>query len=750
MTRASVHQGQSPWLVRIALTTAGVAALTAVLVGQAPGSLTLESIYDPARRVDFSGTPPPDVTWLDANTYLLPRRVGRGTEWLKVDADSGRSFPFFDAGRMEQAIANLPGVTREEARLLSSSGDLTLNPAKTGTLVTISSDLYLYDFASSRATRLTNALGEEEEAQFSPNGQRVAFVRANNLLVVDVSSQREQAITTDGNNQLLNGKLDWLYQEEIYGRGRFRAFWWSPDSAQLAFLQLDERPVPEYTVVDHLPYRPTLEVTDYPKAGDQNPVVKLGIARVGGSQAQWVNIDKYAKNEPLIVNVDWTPDSRSVVHQVQDREQTWLDLNLADTSTGQSRTLLRETTKAWVSENGNPVWLEDGSFLWFSERNGFKHLYHVGADGRVQRQVTTGRWDVRSLYGVDQKNRAVYFATGARNHLTTDVFRIGLNGEGLTRISRTEGTHRASFNPTFTEYIDVWSDATTPPQTRLHRADGSELRVIESNEVKTLQEYRLATPEFVQVKARDGFVMDAMLIKPPDFVASRRYPVYQFTYAGPGTAQVRNQWGGSQYLFHQLLAQRGIIVWVLDNRSAGGKGVEAQWPVYGRLGELELEDLEDGVTWLKQQPFVDSSRIVLSGWSYGGFMTAYAMTHSTSWAAGIVGAPVTDWRDYDTIYTERYMKLPANNPDGYRRTAPRFAADRLRGRLLLLHGTMDDNVHVQNTLQFAYELQRAGKPFEMMLYPRSRHGISDPRLNLHVRQSMLDFVMRTVGNAEAR
>jgi dipeptidyl-peptidase-4 len=236
-----------------------------------------------------------------------------------------------------------------------------------------------------------------------------------------------------------------------------------------------------------------------------------------------------------------------------------------------------------------------------------------------------------------------------------------------------------------------------------------------------------------------------MLIKPSDFDPSRRYPVYQFTYAGPGAAQVRNQWGGTQYMFHQLLAQHGVVVWVLDNRSASGQGAESQWPVYGRLGEQELEDLEDGVAWLKQQPYVDPSRLLLSGWSYGGFMTAYALTHSTSWSAGIVGAPVTDWRDYDTIYTERYMRTPQNNPDGYRRTAPRFAAAALHGRMLLVHGTMDDNVHMQNSIQFAYELQRAGKQFEAMVYPRSRHALSDARLNTHLRQLMFDFVMRTIG-----
>jgi dipeptidyl-peptidase-4 len=630
--------------------------------------------------------------------------------------------------------------------MLSSAGQLTLSPSRNGALFTLDDDLHYYSFERATVTRLTRTAGEEEEAAFSPDGRRVAFVRANNLYAVDIDPVREWNVTVDGTPQILNGKLDWLYQEEIYGRGRFRAFWWSPDSTRLAFLQLDERPVPEYTVVDHIPYRPGLEVTDYPKAGDPNPLVKLGISRVGSGPPLWADHSTYASSEPLIVNVDWTPDSRFVVHQVQNREQTWLDLNLADASDGRIRRLLRETTKAWVSELGNPLWLEDGSFLWFSERSGFKHLYHMNADGSLRRPVTSGRWDVRTLFGVDKKAGVAYFNAGARRHIDTDIFRIGLNGEGMTRLSRTDGTHRATFNPGFTQYVGVWSDVNTPSQSRLHRADGSEIRVLEANDVRSLREHRLSAPEFVEVRMRDGFVTDAQIIKPADLTPGKRYPVYQFTYAGPGTAQVRNQWGGSQYMFHQLLAQRGFVVWVHDNRSAGGRGVEAQWPVYGRLGEAELEDLEDGVRWLKQQPYVDPDKVVLSGWSYGGFMTAYALTHSASWAGGIVGAPVTDWRDYDTIYTERYMKVPKNNQDGYRRTAPRFAARNLRGRMLLLHGTLDDNVHVQNSLQFAYELQRAGKPFEMMLYPKSRHGISDPQLNYHVRRLMLDFATRVAGS----
>ena len=707
--------------------------------------LTVDLIYDPQARINFSGTPTPDLTWLDADTYLLVQRAERGVDWLKVDAASGRTTPFFDQPRMEAAIAALPGVSRDDAVRLARSNDLTLNAARTAALFAIGDDLYSYDIPSNRAVRLTSAAGTEEEATFSPDGRRVAFVRGNNLYLVDVATQREQPVTTDGSSEILNGKLDWLYQEEIYGRGRFRAYWWSPDSTRVAFLQLDERPVPEYTVVDHIPYRPELEVTDYPKAGDPNPTVRLGLGATAGGPPSWVDLSSYAGGDFLIVNVGWAPGGAQVVFQVQDREQTWLDLNLADPASGRPRRVLRETTKAWVNENGNPVWLKDGSFLWFSERSGFKHLYQYQADGTLVRQVTTGRWDVRALFGVDETSRHLYFSSGARRHVDTDIYRIGLDGNGMTRVSRTEGTHSANFNPAFTRYVDRWSNVTTPAQVRLHdAADGSELRVISANHVQALSDFPLSTPEFVEVKARDGFVMDGLIIRPPGFDATRRYPVYQLTYAGPTAAVVRNEWGGSQYLFHQLLAQHGVVVWLLDNRSASGKGAESQWPVYGNFGEHELRDLEDGITWLKRQPYIDPARIVLSGWSFGGFMTAYALTHSTSWAGGIVGAPVTDWRDYDTIYTERYMKTPQRNPDGYRKAAPRFAARDLHGRMLLLHGTMDDNVHMQNSIQFIYELEQAGISFEMMLYPKSRHAIGDPRLNTHLRRTMFDFVMRTV------
>ena len=713
---------------RPAVRTAAVLASALSLAVSAAAQqkpLTVEAIYSPASRADLGLASAAEYSWIDASHYLVTPPDGGRREWVKVDA-----------------------ATAEVTSLYRTADDedgLSFNRSATRMLLRKADDLYVRDLETATTTRLTNAEGTEEEPTFSPDGTLVAFVRKSNLFVVDVAAQKERPITTDGSEDLLNGKLDWVYQEEIYGRGRFRAYWWSPDSRSLAFLQLNDAPVPSYTVTDHIPYHPTLEVTAYPKSGDPNPTVKLAVVGALTGDPRWIDLSGYT-SDFLIVDVGWTPDSRRVVYQVQDREQTWLDLNMADLSSGAPRRVLRETTSAWVNNLGTPVWLKDGTFLWLSERSGFSHLYRYNADGTLARQITSGRWDIRTLLGVDEKGGAAFAIASAHSPIANQVYRIALDTGALTRLSRTDGSHRSTtFNPAFTYYIDTWSTTLTPWQTRLHRADGTELRVLDANPAPALAQYRVSRPEFLQVKTRDGFVMEAVMIKPPDFDPARRYPVFQHVYGGPGAQQVVDKWDGQAGLFHQLLAQNGIIVWICDNRSASAKGVESQWPIHGRLGELELRDIEDGVAWLKQQPYVDGSRVAIEGWSYGGFMASYALTHSTSFAAGVVGAPVTDWRNYDSVYTERYMKTPQNNPDGYAVTAPAKAAASLHGVMLLLHGTTDDNVHFQNSVQLVYELEQAGKPFEMMIYPRSRHGITDAKLVTHLRQVMFDFVVRTIG-----
>lgn len=721
---------------------AGVLALASLLPAAAAAqqkALTLDDIYDPEKKVDFEGSFPRNLAWLDDEHYLWPKTDSRSrTEMLKVDARTGKAEPLFDVPRMEATLGRLEGVAPEEARRLARPYSFTFNTRRTAVLLTIRDDLYLYDLVADRAVRLTRSAGRKEEASFSPDDARVAFVRANDLSVVDVATRRERALTTGGSPDVLKGKLDWVYQEEIYGRGTFRAYWWSPDSARIAFLQLDEKSVPRYTVVDDVPYHPEVEIQPYPKAGDPNPAVRLGVVSAGGGPLRWIDTTRYG-GDHLVVDVSWTPDSRQVVFQVQDREQRWLDLDFAGAAGGPVRTMIKETSQTWVDNPGRPQWLRDGTFLWASERTGFRHLYHYRADGTLIRAITSGKWEARTLHGVDERAGWVYFSGTERSPIGVDVFRVHLDGSGLERLSAARGTHAASFDPSFTHYIDTWSDVTTPTQLRLHRADGTEVRVIDANPVAALSEYRLSKPEFLHVKARDGFAMEALILKPPDFDPARKYPVYQHTYAGPHSQSVKDAWGGPGWMYLQLLAQKGIVVWICDNRTASGKGVESTWPGYLRLGETELQDIEDGLAWLKAQGFVDESRIGINGWSYGGFMVSYALTHSKTFAMGISGGTVSDWRDYDSIYTERYMRTPEHNPEGYRRSSPRWAAKDLHGQLLLMHGAIDDNVHPQNTMQLAYELQKAGRPFRLMLYPKSRHGVSEPALVKHLRATMLEF-----------
>ena len=723
--------------------------LLVALPASAQKRLTIDALYDPATRLDV-GRPGPSpysrVTWLDDTHYLWPREIAGGSgryRLVKIAARTGAETPLFDPSLLARAIAAVPGVGEGEAERLARQRSYTFNHDHSALLVSIADDLYFWRLGADRLARLSSSPGDEEFPAFSPDGRLVVYVRGFDLFVSDPQGG-ERPLTTGGGPQLLNGKLDWIYQEEVYGRGTFRAFWWSPDSTRLAFLQLDETRVPEFAVVDHVDEPQVVEETDYPRPGDPNPSVRLGLVRAAGGPVKWVGLEKYSPDDLLIVNVGWTPDGRQAMYHAQNREQTWLDLNLADAGTGETRTLFRETTPAFVSEIGAARWLADGTFLWLSERDGWQHLYRYKRDGTLVARITSGEWEVDSLLGVDESKGVVYFSGTERSHIGRDIDRVRLDGGGLTRLSQKPGTHGAVFNPAFSLYVGTWSDITTPPQARLHGADGSEVRVLDENRIPALADYGLSAPEFLQVPTRDGFMMEALIIKPPDFDPARKYPVVQQTYAGPHAPQVRNAWRGVPGLYQHLLAQHGIVVWVCDNRSASGKGAISAWHAYKRLGVSELADIEDGVAWLKQQPWVDGSRIGIEGWSYGGFMTSYALTHSTSFAMGIAGGSVTDWRDYDSIYTERFMLRPQHNPDGYRVTSARLAAKDLSGHLLLVHGTMDDNVHVQNTLRFAYELQRAGKRFEMMLYPRSRHGVTDPLLLKHMRQTMLDFTLRTL------
>jgi dipeptidyl aminopeptidase/acylaminoacyl peptidase len=711
--------------------------------------VTTELLRELGARAQFGGLSPQAVHWLeDGEHYLETRSDGR--EYL-VHAQTGMlrlAKPAADDARMTKALADLPPVGPEAAKELARRARANVDPKRTGAFVEHGEDLYYVRLDGSKAARLTHAPGRKELPSFSPDGRFIAFVRANNLYVVDVDTQTVRALTTDGTDLVSNGKADWVYFEEIFDRN-WKAYWWSPDSLRVAFLRFDDRPVHKFTVLDPIPVRQVVEATPYPKAGDPNPVVKLGLVAVSGGPAVFPDLGNYSENSSLVIRSGWTPDGKQAYFYVQDRAQTWLDFCMVPAAGGKPTRLFRETTRAFVEDLGAPVFLKDGSFLVLSERTGWKHVYHFEKDGKMRRPVTSGDWEARRIERVDEDQGWVYLSGTKDSPTTSNAYRVKLDGSALEKVTERAGDHAVSFGPRGDFFIDAWSDATSPPQTRLCRTDGTTVRTLDNNPAYELEEFKFGTYERAQIKTPDGFELEAAITRPADFDPQKRYPVWFTTYGGPHAPTIHDGGGRGRGMGDQALANQGYVVFRADPRSASGKGAVSTWAAYRQLGVQELKDVETAIQWLiENHPYVDASRIGMSGYSYGGFLTAYCLTHSKLFAAGIAGAPVTDWHNYDSIYTERYMNTPQENPDGYRVASVVKAADQVHGKLLLLHGVMDDNVHLQNSVQLADALQKAGKDFEMMFYAHSRHGIGGP-YGRHYKRLTDEFMKRELRPKEA-
>jgi len=704
--------------------------------------LTLEQTLTGPQRVSFAAVAPP-VAFARDGRHLEVQRDGK-TLWLDpatkatdapppADPAAGAAAAARDAALLA-ALAKLPGFDEAAAKKVAGNRRAT---SKDGDAVLLEGDkdLWFFRHGGETVARLTDGESAEENARLSPDGRFASFVRENDLWLVETGSLRERRVTKDGGPEKLNGKLDWVYQEEVYGRGNFQATWWSPASRHLAFLALDQAGVPHHPIVDHVPDRALLEDTRYPKAGDPNPTVALGVARARDARVTWIDLAKYAKDEALVVRVGWTPDGKQLCFQVQDREQTWLDLDLADPESGKVTTLFREKTNSWVNVLEEPQWLADGSFLWLSERSGFKHVYHHAADGKLLRAVTSGEWEVRDLAHVDEEKKLAWFSASKDSGVGVNHYRVALDGSGLVRLTTGPGSHAIEWNSDRSLFLDRVSSVTFPTEVRLcDGSDGKVLDVVAKAEVKALAEYDYSLPELLQIPTRDGFAMDATIVKPSPFDATKRYPVWLPTYSGPDSPSVGDRWNGDAWT--QFLAQQGYVVLQVNNRTSSQRGLAHVSKCWKQLGVQELADLEDALAWLrKERPWCDTERVGISGWSYGGFMTAFALTHSKAFKLGVAGAGVYDWRLYDSIYTERYMRTPQSNPDGYVATSCIEAAGALSGYLVLAHGTMDDNVHFQNTVKLAGALQKAGiDRFEVMTYPKSRHGLGSVEQNNHFRR----------------
>ncbi len=724
-------------------------ALSLALGAQGPddpakGRLSLESLAHPTQRVTY--VPPSGLqwTWLP-DGGLLETRVDRaqgGVTLTRLDPKTLESRPLLDLGASVKALVGA-GAPEEAAKSALGRGALTWNADQSAFLIRVQEDLFLVDLGRAAGKRLVG--GEEEEATFSPDGSKVAFLRGRDLYVGAVAPAQGTRLPQGGDADHFHGRLDWVYQEEIYGRGSFKGFWWAPDSRRLVYLDLDESRVPTFTLVDDRTQPQRLHPARYPKAGDPNPVARLGVVDLEG-RTTWLK-DPFEGQETLVVRVGWDPKGH-VLACISDRVQSWMELRRFEE--GGSRVLVKEEGVAWQDPEHRslPTFLRDGSFLWESDRSGHRHLYRYDAEGRLKGPLTAGSWEVRRLHGVDEKNRLVYFEGTERNPVGRDLYKVkleaGFPNEGLSRMTGPSGTHAALFNPTYTAYVDTFSDMLTPPKTGLLATDGKLLKVLDPGEAPAFRELRLGKVSFQQIRARDGFPLETLLVLPPDFDARKKYPVYHHVYGGPQAPEVRNQFSSRDALWYHFLAQNGYVVWVCDNRSASNKGLASAQGIHHRLGPQELQDQLDGLEWLRRQGWADMDRVALEGWSYGGFLTAYALTHAKAWKLGIVGAPVTDWRLYDSIYTERLMGTPQANPEGYEASSVLRAARDLSGKVLLFHGTLDDNVHPQNSLQFIDALQKQGLNPSLVLLPGSDHSPRQPQHAWIRYQAMWEFLQKNL------
>ncbi|WP_291151582.1 S9 family peptidase [Flavobacterium sp. UBA7680] len=600
-------------------------------------------------------------------------------------------------------------------------------------------DYFLYDIASKSLTKLFDF--QIQEPTFSPDGTKIAYAKENNLYVYDVASKKSTAVTTDGKkNAVINGITDWVYEEEF---AFVRAFDWSKDSKKLAYIRFDESQVPEFSMsIFKKDLYPTIETFKYPKAGEKNSVVSLHIYDAAGNASKKVNLGNY--NDFYIARMQWTNDNNTLSAQVLNRHQDNLDLLFIDGTTAAAKVVLNEKDKAYVDVTDNLTFLKDNSFIWTSEKDGFNHIYVYDKTGKLKNQVTKGNWEVVSYYGFDEKTKTIFYQSTENGSINRDIYRIGLDGKNKTRLTTKVGTSAATFSPNFQYFITTFSSNLVPTTYTLNEAKtGKEIQVIENNQALAdkLKAYNLPAKEFFVLKTAKGNELNAWILKPKDFDPSKKYPVFMYQYSGPGSQQVNNDWNNSDDYWFLSLTQQGYIVACVDGRGTGFKGADFKKVTQKELGKYEVEDQIDAAKVIGAYPYVDASRIGIFGWSYGGFMSSNCIFQGNDvFKMAIAVAPVTNWRFYDSVYTERYMQTPEENASGYDQNSPINHVDKLKGKFLLIHGSGDDNVHVQNSMQMMEALIQANKQFESQIYPDKNHGIYGGKTRIQLYNKMTNFI----------
>ncbi|WP_136480075.1 S9 family peptidase [Cognatitamlana onchidii] len=580
-----------------------------------------------------------------------------------------------------------------------------------------------------------------QEPTFSPDGTKLAFAKENNLFIKDLNSGNITQITFDGEkNKIINGIADWVYEEEF---SIVKAFDWNTAGNKIAFIRFDETEVPEFSmdVYGEGLYQ-TQEVFKYPKAGESNAEVSLHVYDL--------NLDTLTELKPTrdyndfyIPRIKWTNNTNVLSAQYVNRHQNELDLWMFNTKENIASLVLQDKDKAYVEVTDYLTFLEDNSFIWTSEQDGYNHIYHYKSDGKLITQVTKGNWEVTDYYGFDEKNKTVFYQSVENGSINRDVYAIKLNGRNKTRLTKNGGTNAADFSADFSFFINTHSSAKSPTSYTLHKAKTGELvKKIKdnSNVAETIKDYAFSKKDFGTLNV-NGQELNMWTIKPNDFDETKEYPLLMAQYSGPGSQEVANQWYSANDYWYQLLAQEGIVVVCIDGRGTGFKGAEFKKITQNELGKYEVQDQIQAAKQLGELPYIDSERIGIWGWSYGGFMSSNCLFQGNDvFSMAIAVAPVTSWRFYDTIYTERYLTTPQENPSGYDDNSPLNHVNKLKGDFLLVHGSADDNVHVQNTMRLAEALIQADKPFEWAIYPDKNHGIYGGNTRLHLFKKMTHFI----------
>ena len=599
-------------------------------------------------------------------------------------------------------------------------------------------DFYLYSLATKNLVKLFDQV---QEPTFSPDGTKIAFAKENNLFVYTIATKETAQVTTDGRkNAIINGITDWVYEEEF---AFVRAFDWSADSKKIGFIKFDESQVPEFSMnIFQKELYPKVETFKYPKAGEKNAEVSLHIYDVTLQSIKNVNLSNYA--DFYIARLKWTNDANTLSAQVLNRHQDNLDLLFIDGNSAAAKVVLNEKDKAYVDVTDNLTFLKDNSFIWTSEKDGFNHIYLYDKNGKLKNQITKGNWEVTNYYGFDEKTKTVFYQSVENGSINRDVYRIGLDGKKKVRLSQATGTTNATFSPNFQFFINSYSSATQPTTYTLNNAnDGKQVQSIVDNNAlaEKLKKYNLPSKEFFELTTEKGNKLNAWMIKPKDFDASKKYPVFMYQYSGPGSQQVNNDWNGTDDYWFMMLTQQGYIVACVDGRGTGFKGAEFKKCTQKELGKFEVEDQIDAAKVIGNYPFVDKTRIGIFGWSYGGFMSSNCLFKGADvFKMAIAVAPVTNWRFYDSVYTERYLQTPQENASGYDENSPINHVSKLKGSFLLIHGTADDNVHVQNTMQMIEALVQANKQFDWAIYPDKNHGIYGGKTRIQLYNKMTNFI----------